>query len=92
MIDPKQLTYAGESPFGAVYAYDDGTFRIPHGTFGGKIMRRCRYCSRFVDMPECHGCWEVTSRLTDFVKTDEGHKFVIGVLNDVAARKAGSFG
>lgn len=88
MSDLKRLGSAGESRFGAVYEFSDGTFRAQSNTnFPGCIMNRCPYCARWIDTRECSGCWEVTSRLIDFVKTDEGHKFVIGVLNDVAAWK-----
>lgn len=81
--------YVGESPLGSVRQISNGELIIDSGTFEGEKMVRCRFCKRFIR--ECHdrtcdGCWEVTSRLADFVKTEGGITFVREVLERVTGK------
>lgn len=63
----------------SVYLMKDGSYQ----TIEGEPVAQCKYCDRFIrpspDM-SCDGCWEVTHRLGDFIKSKAGRNFVLEMV------------
>lgn len=43
---------------------------------------KCRVCDNPTNggLPECENCWEVERRLTDYVRSEKGKRFVLETL------------
>lgn len=82
--------YLGETTHGeSVYRQSKGA--KPTSRSGTEAVR-CRYCNRWIlNAPDrtCDGCWEVTSRISDFIAHPAGRAFVIEALYPAAPKEEG---